>query len=661
MPHTMAQIQPFSFLDQDSRDRLARHLTTHHVDPGTRLIAAGASDTDVFLLIDGQVEAIDPETRRIGVIDPGHYFGEWTALFGLPRRATIRAITRVTVQRFPGDLLVDLLQTQPAFAQGLGSILRDKQAIFIPFERFLSALRHDASEGHIALPQLLQAYRNLNSALHQGCHDTNIDFSALGYAVARLPKNIGSTLQLLLTEKVPYLYATPSEIFSVIPTSARRRSVWEIMPGKSLILLRDGWSDLVDVVSCLCIYAIEARKIRHRMRNPTLYAALRSGQSSAMATLPFSEQEQASMRRIWPDLREALIAVQNHHEDVSISVYKSVNNYNSAHSEEWTSQLIEATRQLTGRLPQHLPADYEVHIISSNTHSVGNCLSSWLHQNTDVIEAWGRVHCPEVSTQDWFHAADRIVALSRAYFDAHPQATAERTASDTAGAVITLDETAHTGIGVQLFALNALTDRQYDPTLPDPSPERNGMILNIDYAFGQQAESIIGALIVLFGQRIRSVNVLGKAGGLEGQRGDVFVATRFVEQEDDALHVPTVNVNIDRLKSRIPDRSVRCGPVLTVLGTVMQNRIMLNYYRRLWGCVGLEMEGSYYCRKLLRSQARGVLKQDVALRFLYYVSDLPLHQDQNLSGSMRAQEGIPPLYAVTREVLTAILEPSGSP
>ena len=661
MPHTMAHIQPFSFLDQAGRDRLARHLTTRQVEPGTHIIESGAANAEIYLLMDGQVEAIDDQARRIGVIDPGHYFGEWNALFGLPRRVTIRAVTPVTLQSFPGDLLLDLLREQPAFAQGLGAILRDKQAIFIPFERFLSALRHDASEGHIVLPQLLHAYRQLDSALHRGCQDTRIDFSALSYAVARLPRNIGSTLQLLLTENVPYLYATPSDTFSVVSTAARRRSVWEIMPGKSLILLRDGWSDLIDVVSCLCIYAVEARKIRHRMRNPDLYAALRSDTPDAMEALPFSDQERASLREIWPDLRSALIGLQNHHEDISVSVYKSVNNYNSAHSEKWTSQLVEATRLLTGSIPQDLPSDYEVHIISSNTHSVGNCLSSWLHENAEVIEAWGHAHCPEVMGEEWPHPADRVVALSRAFFEAHPEAEAECRESDTAGAVITLDETVHTGIGVQLFGLQSLADRTYDPTLPDPRPDRRGMILNIDYAFGQQAESIIGALIVLFGQRIRSVNILGKAGGLEGKRGDVFVATHFVEQEDDALHVPTINVKLDRLRARIPNRTVRSGPVLTVLGTVMQNHVMLNYYRRLWGCVGLEMEGSYYCRKLLRSQVRGVLRPQVDLRFLYYVSDLPLQHDQNLSGAMRAHEGIPPLYAVTREVLTAILETSAGP
>ena len=44
------------------------------------------------------------------------------------------------------------------------------------------------------------------------------------------------------------------------------------------------------------------------------------------------------------------------------------------------------------------------------------------------------------------------------------------------------------------------------------------------------------------------------------------------------------------------------------------------------------------------------------MRFLYYTSDLPLRHDANLSARLQAVEGVPPLYATTREVLNGILE-----
>ena len=64
--------------------------------------------------------------------------------------------------------------------------------------------------------------------------------------------------------------------------------------------------------------------------------------------------------------------------------------------------------------------------------------------------------------------------------------------------------------------------------------------------------------------------------------------------------------------------------MLTVAGTLLQNRIMLNFYRRIWRCVGLEMEGTYYLRQILKARSLGLMSRDVALRFLYYVSDVPL-------------------------------------
>ena len=40
------------------------------------------------------------------------------------------------------------------------------------------------------------------------------------------------------------------------------------------------------------------------------------------------------------------------------------------------------------------------------------------------------------------------------------------------------------------------------------------------------------------------------------------------------------------------DRDVRTGPLLTVSGTLLQNRDMLHFYRHIWDCIGLEMEST---------------------------------------------------------------------
>ena len=50
-----------------------------------------------------------------------------------------------------------------------------------------------------------------------------------------------------------------------------------------------------------------------------------------------------------------------------------------------------------------------------------------------------------------------------------------------------------------------------------------------------------------------------------------------------------------------------------------------------------------------------LVRPDVDVRFLYYVSDVPLDPSSNLSGRLAPGEGIPPLYGVTRVILDEVL------
>lgn len=627
------RVLPFRFLDQADRDWLGPRLTPASYPAGSTILRQGdRDDRRVFLLLEGTVDIRVPhKPGRVTRIQAGHYFGERAALFDMPRAFDAVALTNARCACVAGDDLLELLRRSPVFAQQLGWSLRDKQGLFLPFERFRAELVAGAARGHLVIPRLLHLYRPLGPALHTQVNDPALDLEALTYAVHRLPRNLTRTLSWFLTDDLPRAYRCPDNLFPSIPTAARRRAVWELMPGKNLVLLRDGQSDLADLVTCLCIYAVEARKIRHRLRDPEALQALAAGD---LTQLPFEPHERAALERLWPDLRAELLAVAAHHEDHAVSVYKSLDNYNSAHAERWTRQLADAVTDLLGVEPHELPADFPVRIVSSNTHSVTNVLSTWLPAREAAITAWGAQHAPELFDLPWPDPFDRLVALARPYLAAHPHEAAERARMEREAGVRHLRETALTGIEVQLIDLRG-----------------EGLLVNIDYAFGQQAEGIIGSLIALFGPRIRGIDVLGKAGGLVGARGDVLVATGFVEQDDDTLHVPTVSVDVESLARRLPDRRVHVGPVLTVLGTVLQNRPMLGYYRNIWGCVGLEMEGTYYCRQILESQRRGALREDLALRFLYYVSDLPLQAGATLSGPLRPHEGIPPLYAITREIL----------
>ena len=121
--------------------------------------------------------------------------------------------------------------------------------------------------------------------------------------------------------------------------------------------------------------------------------------------------------------------------------------------------------------------------------------------------------------------------------------------------------------------------------------------------------------------------------------------------------LPVLNsCEVKLLEDLLPDRSIYEGPILTVAGTLLQNRVLLNFYKKIWGCVGLEMEGTYYLRELKKAMHLGVIPKDIDIRFVYYVSDVPLATGESLAGAMLPEEGIPPLYGITREILAHIVK-----
>ncbi|MDX1492559.1 MAG: cyclic nucleotide-binding domain-containing protein [Longimicrobiales bacterium] len=648
------EIIPFRYLTRAQRSALADDASERVYEPDEPLIRQGDSeDRSVFLLLSGRVRVIgDDEGQRttLGIVDAGHYLGERATLFEEARRVEVRAVDRVRALTIPGERFLSLVHESTPFAQSLGNILRDKQGIFAPFDHFRVELLRQVARGSVDLGRLLPLYEALQPALHPKASDPDtLDIDGLAYAVRRLPENVTRTLSFYVTDVLPALYSDPATRFPEVPTAARRRAVYQMLPGKNMVLVRDGVSDLVDLICCLCLYAIEARKIRRRVRH-----------SGGLDRIP--EVDAKALEAVWPTATEERIReLSLHHEDFRIEVHKELDNYNSAHAETWCKQIAAATRELLGHDPVELPDEVAVHVVSSNTHSVHNCLSPWMGRNASRILSWAEDRAHPLLSERWNVEFDLVCALARDFLDAHPQEALEREESEKEVGIHQMPDTAFTGIAVQLIDATRVRWDETDPGIPDAAGGPPALIVNIDYAFGEQAEHIIANLVSLFGRNLTSVNVLGKAGGLVGERGDVLVADGFVEQHRDHFHpIPgDAVVDVDRLRRSLPDRKVHPGNLLTVTGTLMQNRTMLHFNRHIWRCIGLEMEGACYLRHLVQSMNRGSVASDVDLRFIYYTSDLPLRHDANLSARLRAAEGVPPLYAATREVLTGILEAGG--
>lgn len=668
----LTNLMPFLFLSSADRAELAREAETLTFSRGEWIIRQGTrGDGRLFIVLEGNVEVLDETDPSLPVsIETGRYFGERAALFQTPRSHSVRAMEDVRVAAIPGEVFLELLEKRPALAHSLGNILRERQGLFRAFDAFMAELLVGVSEDIINFRALMRHYVELRPALHPHVQDPDvIDFEALTYASNRLPEGITRAFMLYLTDNLDDRLEGSVARLPTRETRARRRAIYEMAPGKFMVMLRDGVSDLIDFVTCLCAFATETRKIRYRWLAPHRLDALAAyvdGQREdvdARAFLlehGFNADEIDHFERLWPGrVVETFYEIALHHEDYNIQVTKQLQGYNAQHAEHWTGQIAQAVTSLLGHPCADLPPDLPVHIVSSNTHSVHNCLSPFLRHHREEIEAWGAKHHPELCAVDWVDGEDLLYALTRHWLSAHPERQNEREEEDCQGGMIRLASTALTGISVELIDLSKIERDGIDEGILGPDQElcQEGLLVNIDYAFGQQAEEILAILLQLFGANVRSVNILGKAGALVGERGDILVADAFVEQTQDLLE-PLTRINgcdLDRLASRVPDRKVFLGPVLTVAGTLLQNNVLLRFYRHIWGCVGLEMEGTYYLRELLKATHLGIIPPDVDMRFVYYVSDVPLSPGETLAGALRPGEGIPPLYAITREVLAGVL------
>ena len=98
--------------------------------------------------------------------------------------------------------------------------------------------------------------------------------------------------------------------------------------------------------------------------------------------------------------------------------------------------------------------------------------------------------------------------------------------------------------------------------------------------------------------------------------------------------------------------------MITVLGTSLQNREMLSYFKKSsWGVVGLEMEGAHY-QKAIQAAAkiRKNIRENVELRYAYYASDNPLETGKTLASGGLGLTGVKPTYGITLEILKQILK-----
>jgi len=190
--------------------------------------------------------------------------------------------------------------------------------------------------------------------------------------------------------------------------------------------------------------------------------------------------------------------------------------------------------------------------------------------------------------------------------------------------------------------------------------EDKPILLIHDYAFGTQAFKIMDELLGKQEQledlilNIESISIMGKAGILAGNKGDIMLATAHVLEGTPNNYI--VQNDFEKEDFREADTlQIFKGPMLTVLGTSLQNSALLERFLQSdWKAIGLEMEGAHYQRAISAAIIQDRIPQDLKVRYAYYASDNPLISGQTLASGPMGEDGLMPTYLISKVILQKI-------
>jgi len=536
-------------------------------------------------------------------------------------------------------------------------------------EKLYITMRHLFNRGFykpmgVSGETLREALLLLRPEIYGSIAEEKVELNGLLYVIERLPIGIEECRYINLTSDEGYVHSH----FKAIVPPKRRRNCYRIDDEQMNVEITRGRSDIYDILTHLTFIFIESHKIKDRVLL-----------DENELTRDWHKLEQAALQAKKLTLVEKEVAVSHVANILGRSFSEILAIYDAFGSPEkpdrflhviyWLGKLaIEETvdnnkRTITfspilrERLGHHIHGELwahtikevlkqnqllerPIHIISANMHSVMNALfaPTVLHD--------------QFKNQDEFSVFE---ALSQ------PAASALRKKVETvalAQGMISILDTSGTNIDVQVFdtakinwAETAFPNTQFAAEKP--------VLIVMDYAFGEQAYETIDELLKphklsklnsVF-LNVKSVSIMGKAGILTGEKGDIMIPTAHIN-EGTGDNYPFENqlTPAHFSHSGIP---VYAGPMVTVLGTSLQNKDLLKFFLdSSWGVIGLEMEGAYYQKAIQSaSKIRKSISADVQVRYAYYASDNPLETGSTLASGGLGTTGVKPTYLITIKIL----------
>ncbi len=492
-----------------------------------------------------------------------------------------------------------------------------------------------------------------------------LELNGLLYVAERLPMGIEECRFIQLIAKEGYQQAGHMPI---IPLK-RRRNCYRIDKQRMCVEMSRGRSDIYDIITHLTFLNIEADKIMQKALDHKGKVSNNWTKLEEVVTLQQQGEE--------VDEKKALVYLSNaigrtvHATKQAVEKFEKSGGCNSLyHFVYWLGKLSMDSAQKGNKREIIVSAKLN-DVIGHHVYgeqwatNIKNIMqqNNWLQRPIDIISAnlhsvLNAVYGFDVFPQK-FDSADKLAAFTSS------DAGASKKIKDYAlkNGMREVEDNSGTNLTVQLMDLAQLQNSKNPYGFNWPTDDKAPLLLVMDYAFGEQAYECMDELLKPFEHgeeavnlNVRSISVMGKAGILKGNKGDIMIPTAHVF-EGTADNYPLENdLQPDDFKDL--GQGVYEGTMITVLGTSLQNKDVLQHFlTSTWNGVGLEMEGAHY-QKAIQSAAkiRKSIDEEVKVRYAYYASDNPLKTGATLASGSLGADGIGPTYAITVKILEKIFE-----
>ena len=542
-------------------------------------------------------------------------------------------------------------------------------------ERLYITMRHLFSRGFykpmgISGDALRESLLLLRPEIYGSIAEEKVELNGLIYVIERLPMGIEECRFINLTSDEGY---SKSHFKAIVPPK-RRRNCFRIDKDQMNIEVTRGRSEIYDILTHLTFLFVESHKIASKVLIDNGNKTIREWNKLEDVVL--------HNKKITENERDIMLA---HLASILGRTFEEAQNVYSLLSVKsnpdrffqiiyWLGKLainekVENSRReinfspvLRERIGHHIFGEIwatnikkvleennllkrPIHIISANMHSVMNSIYAPIIlpqqiKDNNLLSLFQLLSKDE--NEDLRHEVKEFAGENGLFY---------------------IKDTFGTNINVQVIDTDKIDISKTQYTIKNSLNELEKPVLIVmDYAFGEQAYETMDELLKPYTDQqgkkhhlnVDSVSIMGKAGILEGGKGDIMIPSShiFVGTAD---NYPFKN-QLKKSQFEGCGVDVYTGAMVTVLGTSLQNKDILKFFHdSTWKVTGLEMEGAHYQKAIqAASKIRGNISRKVKVRYAYYASDNPLETGSTLASGGLGTTGVLPTYVITQKILEQI-------